>query len=62
MEPLSPLARHVANLDPDWKWQALFAVMPPAFTPEWQAWLAGAQQAEQAATLRYWATRRPAAA
>ncbi|HEY8756479.1 MAG TPA: hypothetical protein VIN65_09055 [Candidatus Dormibacteraeota bacterium] len=56
MEPTTPLTRHAEELPPDWKWVALFA--PPAeHQVEWRTWLAQAQQAEQAATLRYWATR-----
>ncbi len=56
MEPLTPLARHAQALPPEWKWLALFA--PPSdHEREWRSWLAQAQQAEQVATLRFWATR-----
>ena len=56
MEPLTPLARQSQDYPPGWKWAALFT--PPApHESEWRSWLAQAQQAEQAATLRYWATR-----
>jgi hypothetical protein len=56
MEPLTPLARHVEELPPDWKWVALFAP-PSPYESEWRTWLAQAQQAEQVSTLRYWASR-----
>lgn len=56
MEPTTPLARHAQELPSDWKWVSLFA--PPApYEGEWRSWLAQAQQAEQVATLRFWATR-----
>lgn len=56
MEPLTPLTRHAQELPPDRKWLALF--VPPAnYEVEWRSWLASAQQAEQAATLHYWASR-----
>jgi hypothetical protein len=56
MEPRTPLARLAEALPPDWKWVALFA--PPSdHELEWRTWLAQAQQAEQAATLRYWSSR-----
>jgi hypothetical protein len=56
MEPLTPLARHAAEQPPEWKWIALFT--PPSdHQIEWRTWLAQAQQAEQAATLRYWSVR-----
>ena len=56
MEPFTPLTRHAAELPPEWKWAALFT--PPSdHQVEWRSWLAQAQRAEQAATLRYWATR-----
>lgn len=56
MEPTTPLTRHAAALPPEWKWLALFTP-PSAFENEWRTWLAEAQQAEQVATLRYWAAR-----
>jgi hypothetical protein len=56
MEPLTPLARHAQELPPDWKWMALFAP-PSPYEDEWRSWLAHAQQAEQTATLHYWASR-----
>jgi hypothetical protein len=61
MEPLTPLARHAQELPPEWKWAALFAP-PSEYQVEWRTWLAQAQQAEEAATLRYWARRLDRAA
>jgi hypothetical protein len=56
MDAQTPLARHAQALPPEWKWLALFA--PPSdYEREWRSWLAQAQQAEQTATLRYWAGR-----
>ena len=61
MEPQTPLARATQGLPPEWKWAAIFT--PPSnFEAEWRTWLAQAQQAEEAATLRYWSQKaRPAA-
>ena len=56
MEPLTPLAQHAQELPPEWKWQALF-LLPSQYEAEWRTWLAQAQQAEQVATLRFWASR-----
>ena len=53
---MNRLARHVDSLPPTWKWDSLF-VTPDGFEPEWREWLADAQRAEQATTLRYWARR-----
>jgi hypothetical protein len=53
MEPNTNLTK---QLPTDWKWIALFTP-PPAFEGEWRAWLARAQQAEEQATLAYWARR-----
>jgi hypothetical protein len=56
MEPLTPLSRHTQELPSEWKWLALFAP-PIGYEGEWRHWLAQAQQAEQAATLRFWSSR-----
>jgi len=57
MEPLQNASK---TLPPLWKWEALFT--PPAgHEPEWRSWLAQAQQAEEQATLAFWARRRSAA-
>ncbi len=52
----SGLAAHAGGLPAEWKWAALF-VPPAGFEPEWRAWLAQAQRAEQQSTLAYWANR-----
>jgi len=46
------------TLPPLWKWQALFTPPTAPLDREWRAWLAQAQQAEEEATLTYWARRR----
>jgi hypothetical protein len=56
MDPYTPLDGITAELPPEWKWLALFTP-PTAHESEWRTWLAKAQQAEQSATLRYWASR-----
>jgi hypothetical protein len=61
MEPRTPLSVHAQTLPPDWKWQALFAP-PSSYEGEWRTWLADAQQAEQAAMLRFWSERADRAA
>jgi hypothetical protein len=48
----------VETLPPGWKWDALFAP-PGTVEPQWRAWLAAAQRAEEEALLSYWA-KRPA--
>jgi hypothetical protein len=54
---MEPMQNNVPTLPPMWKWEALFS--PPAgHEREWRAWLAQAQQAEEQATLAYWARRR----
>jgi len=55
MDQISPLTRAVERLPSQWKWVALFTP-PAAHDAEWRSWLAQAQRAEQAATLRYWST------
>ena len=51
------LAAHAGSLPQTWKWAALFTP-PQGFEPEWRAWLAQAQRAEEQSTLAYWASRR----
>jgi hypothetical protein len=53
----SGLAAHADSLPQQWKWDALFTP-PRGFEPEWRAWLAQAQKAEELSTLAYWASRR----
>lgn len=52
MEP----APRAHDAEPDWRWQALFAV-PDGFDAPWRALLALSQKAEDAAILTYWANR-----
>jgi hypothetical protein len=56
---MDPLQNITPTLPPMWKWESLFAP-PPGHEPEWRAWLAQAQKAEEEATLAYWAKRRGA--
>ena len=47
---------HLDSLPDDWKWRALFSVPEPV-ERVYRGWLAEAQQAEEQAVLRYWASR-----
>jgi hypothetical protein len=56
---MEPLQNITPTLPPMWKWVALFAP-PTGHEPEWRAWLAQAQKAEEETTLAYWAKRSSA--
>jgi hypothetical protein len=56
---MEPLQNITPTLPPMWKWDSLFTP-PPGYEREWRAWLAQAQQAEETATLTYWAKRSSA--
>jgi hypothetical protein len=58
---MESLSNFTQTLPPMWKWEALFTPPAAPHDREWRAWLGQAQQAEEQATLAYWARRRSSA-